>query len=216
MTSYHPWTVGYLEEMFANPDPWKYLTSPYERTKYQRQINIIADRMPAPGRILEIGSAEGAHTFMIAKHFPSAQITCVEISANALSRARERLKPYKDRVEFVNADILKYEPQMEESSCDVCVWSESVYYVGASISLNRTYCLLKEIVGKLRPGGLLVMANTVDLPEDIPESIITSRPLIDCYYYFLSSLAEPTLKSVYVEEKHGRLYEYQIWAFRRQ
>jgi hypothetical protein len=53
----------------------------------------------------------------------------------------------------------------------------------------------------------------VDLPEGIPEHIVTKRPIIECYYSLLSSLASPILKSKYREVKLGRMYEYQIWAF---
>lgn len=215
MTYNYPWTVGYLEEKFASPDPWRYLTSPYEQTKYKRQIEIIKDRRPDPRRIIEIGSAEGAHTLMLAESFQSARITAIEILSEAVERARERLAQYKERVEIVNADIIDYEPRIDDNSFDVCVWSESVYYVGAKISLNETYHLLEKIAGKLKPGGILVMANTIDLPEDIPESAITRRPIIDCYYRLLSSLCAPAMKAAYHDLKFGRVYEYQIWAFSR-
>jgi hypothetical protein len=104
---------------------------------------------------------------------------------------------------------------IDDGSFDVCVWSESVYYVGARALLNDTYHLIEKIVGKLVPGGILVMANTVDLPKDIPESVITRRAIIDCYYQMLSSLATPVQKTTYFDEKFGRVYEYQIWAFFR-
>jgi trans-aconitate methyltransferase len=215
MTHHEPWTVDYLEEKFAKPDPWKYLTSPYEQTKYKRQIEVVKDRRLMPRRILEIGSAEGAHTQILAESFPSARITAVEISSRAIDRAREKLENYKDQVELANADIIEYESMIDDGSFDVCVWSESVYYVGARASLNDTYHLLEKIVGKLVPSGILVMANTVDLPKDIPESVITRRAIIDCYYQMLSSLATPVQKTTYFDEKFGRVYEYQIWAFFR-
>jgi hypothetical protein len=44
--------------------------------------------------------------------------------------------------------------------------------------------------------------------------VVTKRPTMDCYYALLSSLALPTLKSIYYEDKLGRIYEYQIWAFK--
>ncbi len=215
MQNHDPWTVEYLEEKFSRPDPWKYKTSPYEKAKYRRQIEIIMDRMPEPQSILEIGSAEGAHTIMLADSFPMAKITAVEISSNAINRAREMLMDYQDKVRIINADIANYEPKIKESSFDVCIWSESVYYVGARESLNRTYYLLGSIVRKLKPGGILVMANTVNLPESIPESSITSRPLIDCYYHLLERIADAAQKATYLDEKLGRVYEYQIWAFFR-
>ncbi len=210
-----PWTVEYLEEQFINSDPWKYFSSDYEQIKYRRQLDVIADRRPDPQRILEIGSAEGAHTIMIAERFQSAQITGVELSSHAIERARENLRCCGDRIRLVNADIMKYAPYLEDCAYDVCIWSESVYYIGAQITLNGTCELLKKIIGKLRPKGLLVMANTVDLPEDIPESAITKRPIIDCYYNLISSQAGLALKAKYIENKLGRIYEYQIWAFER-
>jgi SAM-dependent methyltransferase len=215
MPGHAPWTVEYLEEKFAKPDPWRYRTSPYEQTKYKRQIEIIKDRMPGPEKILEIGSAEGAHTLMLAESFPSARITAIEISSKAIKRAREMLQDYQDRVEITHADIVEHEPRIEENSFDVCIWSESVYYVGARASLNETYHLIEKIVRKISPAGILVMANTINLPESIPESSITKRPLIGCYYHMLSSLATKAQKATYFDEKLGRIYEYEIWAFFR-
>ncbi|MGD0951503.1 MAG: hypothetical protein ABR985_03770 [Methanotrichaceae archaeon] len=79
--------------------------------------------------------------------------------------------------------------------------------------MTTTYDLLAKVMDKLKDSALLVMANTVGLPEGIPEHVVTKRPIIDCYYSLLSSLALPILKSNYLEDKLGRTYEYQIWAF---
>lgn len=215
MDSSDPWTAEYLDEKFTNPDPWKYFTTSYEKIKYRRQLDVIIDRRPNPRRILEIGSAEGAFTIMLAEQFPSAHITGIDISSHAIERARKILRRYDDRIKLVNADIAKFEPILEENSYDVCFWSESVYYIGAQISLVNTYRLMKRIIGKLLPGGILVMANAVDLPEDVPESAITERAIIDCYYDLISSLIAPGMKAIYAENKLGRIYEYQIWAFER-
>lgn len=208
-----PWSVDYFEDRFAKSDPWKYFTSTYERTKYQRQLDIVKDRNPNPKRILEIGSAEGAQTLLLADQFPDASITAIEISSNASGRARNNLLQFADRVELINADIAEYEPSIEDKCYDVCVWSESIYYLGARLPLTTMYDLLGSVMNKLMDRGLLVAANTVDLPEGIPEHAVTKRPIIDFYYSLLSSLALPVLKSSYREDKLGRMYEYQIWAF---
>jgi ubiquinone/menaquinone biosynthesis C-methylase UbiE len=201
--------------MFSNPDPWKYFTSSYEQLKYKRQINIIIDRKPEPAKILEVGSAEGAQTLLLANQFPTANITGIEVSLIAFERARENLKSFIDQIELVNADVVEYESRIEDETFDVCVWSESVYYIGARLTLNDTYEFLNKMVGKLRVGGLMIMANTVDLSRDIPEWIVTQRPIIECYYRMLTHLITPVLQSIHVEEKLGRIYEYQIWAFQR-
>lgn len=212
-TALDQWSIDYFEDKFAKPDPWKYFTSIYERTKYQRQLDVIEDRNPNPQRILEIGSAEGAQTLLLADQFPEANITAIEISSNALARAKNNLLHFADRIELINADIAEYEPSIKDSCFDVCIWSESIYYLGARLPLTATYDLLGRVMGKLEDRGLLVMANTVGLPEGIPEHDVTKQPIIDCYYSLLSSLASPILKSEYSEEKLGRMYEYQIWAF---
>jgi len=208
-----PWTAEYFDGIFQEPDPWRYFTSPYERTKYQRQMEIIKDHRPEPERILEIGSAEGAQTALLAERFQSADITAVEISSQAVKRARENLKPYLDRVELINEDVAKYEPMLRDGSYDVCLWSESIYYLGAKLTVTETFDLLARMVGKLKDGGLLVSANVVDLPEEVPESRLTRRPLIDCYCQMLSGLAVPISKAAYQEKKGKKVYEYQIWAF---
>jgi len=46
----HPWAIDYFEEKFAKPDPWKYFTSPYEKKKYQRQLDLIKGPLPIPKR----------------------------------------------------------------------------------------------------------------------------------------------------------------------
>jgi len=215
MESSQPWAIDYFEEKFIKPDPWKYFTSPFEQTKYQRQLDIVNDRYPDPQKILEIGGAEGAQTLLLAGQFPKAKIISVEISSHAFRRAKDNLKQYADRIDLVNADIVEYRARLEANCYDVVLWCESIYYLGGRLPLTDIYDLLGGIMSKLKAGGLLIMANTVNLPEAIPESAVTIRPLIDCYYVILSSLTAPVSKSTYVEEKLGKMYEYQIWVFKK-
>jgi SAM-dependent methyltransferase len=189
MTVPESWEKEYLEEKFSNPDPWNYFSSPYEQKKYCRQIDAMVDRHPSPGQILEIGSAEGAHTLLLAKQLPSARITAIEISSQAAQRAKRNIAPFADRIELINADVVDIESRLRDFSYDICIWSESIYYLGARLSVIGIYDLIRKIVGKLRPGGLLVMANSVEIPQDIPESAITGRPVIDSYYSLISSMA---------------------------
>jgi cyclopropane fatty-acyl-phospholipid synthase-like methyltransferase len=215
MESLETWSKDYFEDMFAQPDPWRYLTSNYEQMKYQRQLEIIKDRDPNPKRILEIGCAEGAHTLLMAEQFPGVRITAVEISSKAFQRARINLQPFAERIDLVNADIAECQIQLKDEYYDIIVWSESIYYFGGKLQLTALYDLLCMILSKLKATGMLVMANTVDLPEELPEFTVTKRPFINCFYVILSSLIPSVSRSIYLEEKAGRRYEYQIWAFKR-
>ena len=146
--------------------------------------------------------------------FKEVRVTCIDISGQAMATARKRLLPWVDRVTLLEGDIAICAKYLEEGY-DVCIWSEAVYYLGAQVSLKRTYQVMGQVVSKIKPGGLLISANTVDLPQDIPEAEITARPLVECYYTLFSSLASPASRSVYIDEKAGRIYEYQVWAFIR-
>lgn len=214
MESLQPWSIDYFEEMFAKTDPWNYYTSPYEQTKYRRQVDLIKDRIPYPREILEIGCAEGAQTLLLAKQFPNARITGVEISLNAFRRAEDNLKQLGDRITLVNLDIAECQIGPKEKY-DVIVWSESIYYLAARLTSITMHDLMSKILNRLKVKGLLVMANTLNLPEELPEYAVTKRPFIDCCYILLSSLILPLSKSTYLEEKAGKIYEYQIWAFAR-
>jgi trans-aconitate methyltransferase len=212
---YEDWAEEYFDDMFTQIDPWKYNTSLFERIKYERQTRIIKDRRPKPDNILEIGSAEGAYTSMLAEEFPTSSIVGIELSPKAVKRSRESLRRYGERIKLINADIIEHEPCLLTGEYDVCVWSESVYYLGARISLTEIYRLLMRMVEKLKPGGLLVMANAVDLPEDIPESSLISKALMECYLSMLSSLIEPVSQDAYQDTKGEHTYNYEIWAFLR-
>ena len=96
MADHLPWRE-YFEEKFSKPDPWRYLSSPYEMAKYGRQLELIRELIPSPRRILEIGAAEGAFTAMLLESFSGSEVTAVEISENATRRAAERLRPYNRR-----------------------------------------------------------------------------------------------------------------------
>jgi|GEM_PF-808938 ubiquinone/menaquinone biosynthesis C-methylase UbiE len=212
------WSEEYFDKEFEESDPWSYLSSDYELNKYKRQLSIMADRIPNPLRILEIGCAEGAHTQMITQEFPNAKIMGIDISNKALQRAREKVK--KDSVTFLNADIIDYLSRFDNEYFDIIIWSESIYYIGDRLSFNDTYILLQKLVNKISRGGILCMANIVDQPEG-PEAPLTERPIIECYFSLLSRLMDNIHKSSHFEEKFERKlgrnmhYNYQIWIFRK-
>jgi release factor glutamine methyltransferase len=63
---------------------------------------------PGPLRILDIGTGTGAIALALAKHLPSAEITATDISAAALSVARDNAESLDlaDRVRFTQSDLL--------------------------------------------------------------------------------------------------------------
>ncbi len=205
------------EEEFNSSDPWGFFTSEYEQRKYKRQIQVIRGMLKTePEKFLEIGCAEGAHTKMLAEEFYNAKIVGIDISENAIKRARENIEVYKDRVKLINADILEYINKIPKNSFDVVIYSETIYYLGAKLPLTEMYDYLDKLVNTLKPEGMLVMANIINQPN-APETPLTRGSIMDAYYSMLSKLAEPIHKTKYNEFKkeENQTFEYQIWGFRK-
>ena len=202
----------YFEKEFENPDPWNFLTSNYEQKKYVRQINLVRDRIPYPERILEIGCGEGAHTIMIAKEFPEAEIIGIDISSTAIGRAKEAIK--NDNVKFLEADIVKYLDYIQEEHFDIIFWSESIYYIGDRLTLYELMGVFSDVAKKLKVHGILCTANIIN-QKNAPETPLTKRHIMECYLSILSHTLKFINRSIYFEYKKdsGHHYEYQIWLF---
>ena len=131
----------------------------------------------------------------------------IDISSAAINRAIENLKSYSGRVEFVNESISEYASKLPESNFDVCVFSETVYYLPRQYSMLRTYETLERIVKTLRVDGILVMAN---VKQGKPVKI-----LMLSIFTMLSSLARIISNSSYQQFKieDNQLLGYEIWVF---
>ncbi|MFD0905458.1 methyltransferase domain-containing protein [Actinomadura sediminis] len=64
-------------------------------------------RYPAGSRVLEVGCGVGAQTLHLVDGSPGAELTCVDVSAESLARARARVTAARPgaRVTFVRADL---------------------------------------------------------------------------------------------------------------
>ncbi len=64
-------------------------------------IERLASRH-APANILEIGCGTGSNLVRMARRFPQARLTGLDLSADMLARARRRLTPYGDRITLLH------------------------------------------------------------------------------------------------------------------
>lgn len=76
--------------------------------------------------ILEIGCGIGTFTSLVAKTFPNANITGVDISKNNVSIARSRLK--SDRFEFVQADFSDESP-LNKKKYDLLIFADVLEHI---------------------------------------------------------------------------------------
>ena len=84
---------GNLQRLYIVRDPWN-LASPREQARFARTNEVIASAVPECRTLLEIGCGEGLQTEHLLE--VSDAVTGLEVSAQAIKRAREKLP----KVEF--------------------------------------------------------------------------------------------------------------------
>jgi trans-aconitate methyltransferase len=98
---------------------------------------------PAGSRVLEAGCGVGAQTRALAANSPGARITSIDVSAESLEVARERVPG----VEFVQADLFSFDDGPYDHVF-VCFLLEH---------LRDPYAALRRLKGLLRPGGTITV-----------------------------------------------------------
>lgn len=201
----------YLEAKYERPDPWDFESSAYERRKYRRQLQLIADRVSDPARILELGCAEGVHTEMLAERFPDAAVTGVDIVEQAIDRARERLSD--ERVTFRVGDARSVVSELDPGF-DVIVCSETIYYLGADATVPELFQFCKRLAELLTPDGLVCMAN-IRSQTDSRESPLNRAPVLEAYHRLLTGPLQEVHRARYREAKRegDSPYTYEVWGF---
>lgn len=202
----------YFENKFRRSDPWQLWGSGFEQTKYKRQVSLIEKYYSLPEKILEIGCAEGAFTKILRENFPEATIIGVDISSNAIQRARNKVKNAK----FIVGDAVKITERWTENEFDVIVLGEVVYFLGARLNFLQMYKFLRKIARLLRQGGILITTNVFDLTDN-PKTLIIRRPIIQSYYTLLSGLLKLVEGREYKEykKKEKQALNYGIRVFRK-
>lgn len=92
---------------------WSFL---FGRADLITQLAILG----APNSILEIGCGTGHNLLRLARRFPQARLTGLDLSADMLARARRRLAPFGDRFQLLHQ---AYAQPLEESHFDLIVLS---------------------------------------------------------------------------------------------
>ena len=110
----------------------------------------VLDRLPLAGdeRVLDAGCGTGRVTEMLLGRLPRGQVVALDASSAMLAEARRRLAPFGDRVEYVQADLLKSLPV--DGLVDAILSTATFHWVPDHDAL------FANLAAVLRPGGLLV------------------------------------------------------------
>ena len=108
-----------LEHLFYDrPDPWDFLTDPYEQARLAR-LGALVQRVPHES-VLEIGCAEGVFTAWLTT--VAHHVVALDVSRTACARARVRAPQATVLVQ----DVGVYEP---DRRFDLVVCAETLYYM---------------------------------------------------------------------------------------
>ncbi len=136
---------GYFEEMYAaDPDPWRFATSEYERGKYAATLAALPDRRFAAA--LEVGCSIGVLTQQLALRCDD--LLSLDVAEGALAQARARCP----KVRFERRVI---PDQWPPGGFDLILFSEMLYYLDAA-AIRAT---ASRAVPALNPGGCILMVH---------------------------------------------------------
>ncbi len=110
-------------------------------------------------RILEVGSGAGTATQSVARAFPEAKITCLDLSYPYTRHARKQLRDF-DRVECIQGDAANLEFGDE---CFDAVFSVFLYH---ELPLPVREQVLEESMRVLKPGGFFGFVDSLQKGDD--------------------------------------------------
>ena len=135
----------YFEALYAaDPDPWRFATSDYERDKYAASLAAL----PAGGfgAALEVGCSIGVFTRQLAPRCKT--LLAIDVAEGALAQARARCPG----VRFERRAVPE---QWPPDRFDLIVFSEVLYYLdAAALAATAAHAL-----AALEPGGSLLLVH---------------------------------------------------------
>lgn len=122
------------------------------------------------GRVLDLGAGTGTGTVALARRFPEAEVTALDMLAGMLDRLRHRVGQLglAGRVRPVEADLDTAWPDI--GSFDLVWASNSMHH------LADPRRVLTEVFAAVYPGGLLVVAEMEGFSRLLPDDLNVGRP----------------------------------------
>ena len=125
---------------------------------------------PAHPRILDLGTGTGTGALALARRFPGAEVTALDLSPELLDRLGEKSRALglADRIRPIQADLDHAWPGL--GALDLVWASNSLHHMGEP---DR---VLDEVFAAVRPGGLLAVLELDSFPRFLPQDLGLGRP----------------------------------------
>lgn len=139
---------GYFEQLYvADPDPWRFATSDYERQKYAATVEAVPQGRSA--RVFEVGCSIGVLTRQLAANCD--EMLAVDVSQTALEQAEERCED----LPWVNFEKMDVRTEWPDGRFDLILFSEVLYYLG----LEGIQQAARRSLESLYPHGAIMLVN---------------------------------------------------------
>ncbi|TAE31102.1 MAG: methyltransferase domain-containing protein [Cytophagales bacterium] len=147
----------YFDDIYrANEDPWNFITSDYERGKYEDTLNSLGRERYA--NAFEIGTSIGVLTAQLARRCD--HLITVDASELPLKQARERLKDAPN----VTIRQMAVPDEFPDELFDLILVSEVAYYW----SMDDLHKAQQLMLDHLQPGGHLLLVHWTPEVHDYP------------------------------------------------
>ncbi|MBP0459072.1 class I SAM-dependent methyltransferase [Streptomyces bomunensis] len=150
---------------------------------------LLADHAdPAPARILDLGSGPGTGSLALARRFPAAEVTAVDVSPQMLHRLRKQAAAHgvADRISTVEANLDGSWDVIGESGPYDLIWAASFLHHVADPA--RTFAQAFE---QVRPGGLVAVTEMDFFPLYLPEDTGIGRPGLEARLHAATNTQPP-------------------------
>jgi len=113
--------------------------------------------------VLELGAGHGLLTHAVLQHFPQAHIVAIDLNPTMIAEGRQRLAAFGARVEYKQWDLTDAGwPAGADGPFDAAISSLALHH----LDRNRKADLARQILQRLRPGGLYLNLDYVGLTSE--------------------------------------------------
>jgi tRNA (cmo5U34)-methyltransferase len=182
LVSDHQWHSPAYVDAWISSD----VTRDDERRPLLRRVaTLIAQKVGQPLQVLDVGGGYGAMTAEVLDQHPSARVVLHDYSEAMITKARDRLARFGQRVSYVISDLT--DPSWHDNlggPFDAVVSVLAIHNLNEVEIVKRVY---REIFALLRPGGYLFNLDFLfpESPElaDLYRRDPTRDPRWDVYVY---------------------------------
>jgi SAM-dependent methyltransferase len=196
----------FSEGLWKKGDVWEFDTSEFERSRWDRLIQILEGERYR--RALELGCGAGHFTRLLTRL--TDHIVAFDIAPSAIARARAA-EGDGGGIDYRVGNAMDY-GWRADAPWDLVVMNETMCYLGWLYPFFDIAWFASEIHAAVRPGGRFLMANSMDAQYDkllLPYIIRTYRDL------FLNVGFGLAREEIYSGTKHGVRFDVLISLFEK-